>query len=130
MKNRGAEICPVTLRIGIDTFLPLRVERVEDHAMHSETYVISEESAVKIQTARKEGRRIIAVGTTAVRVLESAVKENNIIKPGEGKTDLYIYPGYTFKAVDALLTNFHLPRSSLVLLVSAFMGNELREKRV
>lgn len=124
--RQGVEIAPVTLRIGLDTFLPMRVDRVEDHTMHSETYIIPEDSARRINQAKAEGRRIIAVGTTSVRTLESAAT-NGTVQAGPGVSEIYIYPGYTWKFVDCMITNFHLPRSTLLLLVSAFMGNSLRE---
>ncbi len=127
-RKKGIHICTVTLRIGLDTFLPLRVDRVEDHRMHSESYFVSEETIEKIEQTRKQNGKIVAVGTTAVRVLESATCPDGKVQPGDGRTNLYIYPGYQFKTVDALITNFHLPRSTLLLLVSAFMGNELRQR--
>ena len=126
LHEQGVILCPVTLRIGLDTFLPLRVDRVEEHRMHSEAYTVPPATAQAVRDARSRGNRVIAVGTTAVRVLESAGDESGGLQPGEGVTRLFIYPGYRFRTVDALLTNFHLPRSTLLLLVSAFMGNSLR----
>lgn len=128
IRQKGVQICTVTLRVGLDTFLPLRVDTVEDHVMHSEAYSVSDESASIINTAKKNGKRIIAGGTTSVRVLESAANENGVIQAGYAKTDIFIYPGYQFKVVQMLLTNFHLPQSTLIMLVSAFLGDELRVK--
>ena len=118
----------VTLDVGLDSFRPVRTQEVEEHKMHSEKFSISRESVDTINTVIGKGRRIIAVGTTSARVLESvAVKqrENWIVEAGQGKTDLFIYPGYGFKIVDALLTNFHLPQSTLLMLVCAFTSREL-----
>jgi S-adenosylmethionine:tRNA ribosyltransferase-isomerase len=128
IRKKGVQICTVTLRVGLDTFLPLRVETVEDHVMHSEAYCISDETAIILNNAKENGKRIIAGGTTSVRVLESAVDENGMIQPGLAKTNIFIYPGYKFKVVQMLLTNFHLPQSTLIMLVSAFLGDELRVK--
>ncbi len=128
LKEKGVELVEITLWVSYGTFAPVRVERVEEHKMYSERFRVSEESAEKINRARQQGGRVIAVGTTVVRALESAVDEQGRINPREGETDLFIYPGYQFKAVDALLTNFHLPRSTLLMLVSAFAGWELVKK--
>ena len=128
LREKGVELAEITLWVSYGTFAPVRVERVEEHKMHSERFRVSEESAQKINQTRQQGGRVIAVGTTVVRALESAVDEQGRINPREGKTDLFIYPGYQFKAVDALLTNFHLPRSTLLMLVSAFAGWELVKK--
>ncbi len=127
-RRNNIKLCSVTLRIGLDTFLPLRVEKIEDHRMHSELYVVTKESAEILKETRNQGKKIVAVGTTVVRVLESAASSEHELTPGEGQTTLYIYPGYRFKMVDSLITNFHLPRSSLLLLVSAFMGDTLRRQ--
>ncbi|RJP31156.1 MAG: tRNA preQ1(34) S-adenosylmethionine ribosyltransferase-isomerase QueA [Candidatus Omnitrophota bacterium] len=127
-RRRKIEIGVVTLRIGLDTFLPLRVNRVEDHHMHSESYVVPAETVRTIRQVRENGGKIVAVGTTVVRVLESATASEGVLREGEGHTQLYIYPGYQFRMVNAMITNFHLPRSTLLLLVSAFMGNDLRIK--
>ena len=116
----GVEWAFVLLHIGLDTFRPVTEEHVEEHAIHTEHCHITPEVAERINRAKAEGRRVIAVGTTSVRVLETAAQEDGTIAPWEGPTDLYIYPGYTFRIVDALITNFHLPRSSLLMLVSAF----------
>lgn len=123
LADRGLEIHYITLHVGLGTFLPIRTERVEDHRMHEESYEISARTASALAAARKEGRRICAVGTTSVRTLESAWQEGGP-KPGRGSTSIYIYPGYRFRGVDCMLTNFHTPESSLLLLVSAFAGWE------
>jgi S-adenosylmethionine:tRNA ribosyltransferase-isomerase len=124
IKSAGVQTAFVTLHVGADTFAPVRAENIEDHKMHGEHFIISEETAEKINTAKKEKRRIIAVGTTTVRALESAGKSGAIV-PGEYKTNLFITPGYEFKITDAMLTNFHQPKSTLIMLVSAFAGREL-----
>ena len=123
----GARFAFVTLHIGIDTFRPVQEEDPTRHPMHREYYEVPEEAAREIVAARREGRRIIAVGTTTVRVLESVARDRPVedFRATSGWTDLFIYPGYRFKAVDALVTNFHLPRSTLVMLVSALVGREL-----
>ncbi|MDR1838660.1 MAG: tRNA preQ1(34) S-adenosylmethionine ribosyltransferase-isomerase QueA [Treponema sp.] len=120
----GIESAFVTLHVGLGTFLPVRSKNVEDHVMHEEIFNIDESNAVKIETAKNEGRKIIAVGTTSVRTLESAFSQNGI-KRGWQSTSIFIYPGYRFKAVDALFTNFHTPYSTLLMLVSAFAGSGL-----
>lgn len=120
----GIGIARVTLHVGIGTFKPVAAERVEDHRMDHERYEVSEETAEAIRSARAEGRRVVAVGTTVVRTLESAVLAAGEVKAGGGSTELFITPGYAFRAVDVLLTNFHLPRSTLLMLVSAFAGRE------
>ncbi len=122
----GARFVFVTLHIGIDTFRPVQEEDPRRHPMHREYYEVSEQAAAEIMAARREGRRIIAVGTTTVRVLESAATDGDTpaIAAGCGWTDLFIYPGYRFKLVDALVTNFHLPRSTLIMLVSALVGRD------
>jgi S-adenosylmethionine:tRNA ribosyltransferase-isomerase len=119
----GIETARVTLHVGPGTFKPVTVERIEDHRMESERYEIPEATAAAVDQARREGRRIVAVGTTVVRTLESAAKEGKVA-PGVGRTDLFITPGFRFQAVDLLLTNFHLPRSTLLMLVCAFAGRE------
>lgn len=121
LRDRGAEIAPVTLHIGYGTFLPIETERVEDHVMEEERFSLDEETARKVNSAK----RVVAVGTTATRVLESVADADGLIAPVSAATRLYIYPGYPFRRVDALLTNFHLPKSSLFLLVCAFAGPEL-----
>jgi len=122
--DAGIERVTVTLHVGAGTFLPVKAEKAEDHSMHSEWGRISEAAATQLNAARASGRRIVAVGTTALRLLESAAGDNGEIHPFEGETDIYILPGYRFKAVDALLTNFHLPCSTLFMLVCAFAGTE------
>lgn len=121
----GVEINYLTLHVGIGTFQPVRTGQVEDHHMHEEYREIPEETSRAINQARQDGRRIIAVGTTVVRALESSVDDWGTIGSSSGFTDLFIYPGFQFKVVDALITNFHLPRSTLMMLVSAFAGKEL-----
>ena len=120
----GADFAEVLLHIGLGTFRPVKAEKVTDHEMHSEYYELSPEAAEKINAAKREGRRVIAVGTTAVRVLESAADENGRVTPCTGETKIFIYPPYRFKCVDALITNFHLPESTLIMLVSALVGRE------
>jgi len=124
IKNKGVEIANVTLHVGIGTFRPVKEENIEDHDMHTEHYYIKQEDADKINLARKNGGRIIAVGTTSCRVLESVADDKGMVKAVEGDTNIYIYPGYKFKSVDGLITNFHLPESTLVMLVSALAGRE------
>jgi S-adenosylmethionine:tRNA ribosyltransferase-isomerase len=122
---RGIDIAEITLHVGYGTFQPVRVDRIEEHRMEAEHYTISEPAAQAINHAKDEGRRIIAVGTTTTRTLEAAAAaEDGCVSAGTGATDLFIYPGYAFRIVEGLLTNFHLPRSSLLLLVSAFAGVE------
>ena len=119
----GITIAYITLHVGLGTFLPVRTETIEDHAMHEETFSIDKENALKIETAQTLGKKIIAVGTTSVRTLESAWDSG--LKMREGSTSIFIYPGYQFKTVDALFTNFHTPESTLIMLVAAFAGREL-----
>ena len=121
-KNIGLEW--ITLHVGLGTFLPVRVEQIEDHKMHEEVYTVPYDVAEKINAAKKEGRPILAVGTTSVRTLESACDENGIVKGGTGSTHIFMYPGYRFKVVDQMFTNFHTPESTLIMLVSAFAGRE------
>lgn len=124
LKDKGVEFAEVLLHVGLGTFRPVKEDNVLEHKMHSEYYEINEEAAEKINRAIKEGRRVIAVGTTSVRVLESASDENGYVKPTKGDTDIFIYPGYRFKTVKGLITNFHLPESTLIMLVSAFLTRE------
>lgn len=124
IEDNRTQVARVTLHVGLGTFRPVKAENVEDHIMHEEYYSVSEDTAAIINNARKNGGRIIAVGTTSVRTLESTANENGEIIAGSGFTDIFITPGYTFKAVDALITNFHLPESTLLMLVSAFAGRE------
>ncbi|MCP5369119.1 MAG: tRNA preQ1(34) S-adenosylmethionine ribosyltransferase-isomerase QueA [Rickettsiaceae bacterium] len=123
IRNKGVEIAFVTLHVGGGTFLPVRSDNLQDHIMHEEWCEISQEAANMINRAKQETRRIIAVGTTTIRTLESHA-ENNIIKPGAIKTDIFIKPGYQFQIADALVTNFHLPKSTLFMLVCAFIGTD------
>ena len=122
IKARGIEIVPVTLHVGVGTFQPVRVDTVEAHRMHSEYYELSSEATEKITQAIEHGQRIIACGTTSARVLETWIRKRNTLG---GFTDLFIYPGYEFQAVKGMITNFHLPRSTLLMLVSAFAGTEM-----
>lgn len=124
LKQKGVEIADVLLHVGLGTFLPVKVDDVTTHKMHSEYYSIDQENADKINKAIKEGRRVIAVGTTSVRTLESVADENGFVKACSGNTEIFIYPGYKFKCVKGLVTNFHLPKSTLIMLVSAFLGKE------
>ena len=124
IKEKGVEIANVTLHVGIGTFRPVKVENIEEHDMHSEHYYIKKEDADKINNARKNGGRIIAVGTTSCRVLESISDENGIVHETEGDTSIFIYSGYKFKCIDCLITNFHLPESTLIMLVSALAGKD------
>lgn len=123
IKAKGVEICEVLLHIGLGTFRPVKEDNILNHEMHSEYIKVTEEVANKINKAKEEGRRIISVGTTSVRVLESAVDENGKFMPVSKETNIFIYPPYKFKMVDALITNFHLPESTLIMLVSAFIGD-------
>ncbi len=120
----GIAIARVTLHVGLGTFRPVKADTVEEHVMHTEYYCVTEETAAAINAARPRGGRIVAVGTTSVRTLESASDEAGIVRAGSGETGIFITPGYRFKAVDALITNFHLPESTLIMLVSAFAGRE------
>lgn len=124
IKAKGVEIVEVLLHVGLGTFRPVKTNNILEHEMHEEYYKVTEESANAINTAIKEGRRVIAVGTTSVRTLESASDENGLVKAGEGNTQIFIYPGYKFKVVKGLITNFHLPESTLIMLVSAFIGRD------
>jgi S-adenosylmethionine:tRNA ribosyltransferase-isomerase len=124
LRSCGVETAFVTLHVGLGTFLPVRESRVEDHVMHEETYSVGEEAASAVERAKAEGRPVLAVGTTSVRTLESAWKEEKLSR-GTGSTSIYIYPGYRFKVVDRLFTNFHTPQSTLLMLVAAFAGREL-----
>ena len=124
IRKKGTEIAEVTLNVGLGTFRPVKSATVQGHVMHSEYYEISGETADSIMRRRSSGGRIISVGTTSCRVLESASGDDGIVRPHSGDTDIFIYPGYRFKATDALITNFHLPESTLLMLVSAFAGRE------
>ena len=124
IQAKGVTVASVTLHVGLGTFRPVKVENVLEHHMHSEFFMIEESEAKKINDAKAAGGRIISVGTTSCRTLESAADENGKLKATSGWTDIFIYPGYSFKIIDALITNFHLPQSTLVMLVSALAGRE------
>lgn len=124
IREKGCSIAPVTLHVGLGTFRPVKTEKVEDHVMHQEYYSLSEETAKTINECRKRGGRIIAVGTTSVRTLETVAKSDGTVSAASGWTGIFIYPGYTYKIVDAIITNFHLPCSTLLMLISAFAGKE------
>lgn len=124
IEEMGVRIAHVTLHVGLGTFRPVKVEHVLDHHMHSEFYMVEEAEAKKVNEAKEAGGRVICVGTTSCRTVESASTEDGILKAGTGWTDIFIYPGYRFKVLDALITNFHLPESTLVMLVSALAGRE------
>ncbi len=124
IKDMGVEIAHVTLHVGLGTFRPVKVEDVTNHEMHSEYYVVEESEAEKINNVKKNGGRIIAVGTTSTRTLESVTDENGVVHAGSGWTKIFIYPGYKFKAIDCLITNFHLPESTLIMLVAALVGKD------
>lgn len=124
IEDKGVKLAHVTLHVGLGTFRPVKVENVLDHHMHSEFYMVEESEAEKINQTKRDGGRVICVGTTSCRTIESASDENGILKAGSGWTDIFIYPGYQFKILDCLITNFHLPESTLVMLVSALAGRE------
>ncbi len=124
LQEKGVEIANVTLHVGIGTFRPVKEETVEAHEMHSEHYYIKQEDADKINQAKKQGKRVITVGTTSCRVLETVADENGFIQEAEGDTQIFIYPSYQFKILDGLITNFHLPQSTLLMLVSALAGKD------
>ena len=125
IEGMGVKIANVTLHVGLGTFRPVKVDDVLNHERHSEYYVVEEEQAAIMNEAKRNGGRIFAVGTTSTRTLESVTDENGVIQAKSGWTKIFIYPGYTFKAVDCLITNFHLPESTLIMLVSALAGKEL-----
>ncbi len=122
--DKGVDVIPILLHVGLGTFRPVKAENLDDHVMHEEYYEVSEEAAERINTARARGGRILCVGTTSLRTMETVSDDQGIIHPGKGMTGIFIKPGYQFKACDLLLTNFHLPESTLLMLVSAFMGLE------
>ena len=124
IEEKGVDIANVTLHVGIGTFRPVKEESIEDHHMHTEHYYIKQEDADKINRAKQNKKRVIAVGTTSCRTIETIADEKGFVKPCEGDTGIYIYPGYKFKCLDALITNFHLPESTLLMLVSALAGRE------
>ncbi|MDO5037040.1 MAG: tRNA preQ1(34) S-adenosylmethionine ribosyltransferase-isomerase QueA [Tissierellia bacterium] len=125
IKAMGVDILFVTLHVGLGTFQPVRAENIEDHHMHEEVYFVSPQVAQKINQKKSQGHRILAVGTTSLRTLEAATNAQGLLEAGHGSTDIFIYPGYTFKMVDGLITNFHLPESTLLMLVSAFSSQEI-----
>ena len=124
VKDKGVDIAEVTLHVGLGTFRPVKVDNILEHHMHSEFYMVTQEAADKINKAKANGSRVISVGTTSTRTLESAADENGFLKETSGWTEIFIYPGYRFKVIDCLITNFHLPQSTLVMLVSALAGRE------
>ena len=124
IKSRGINLAFVTLHVGLGTFRPVKVEKITDHEMHKESYVVSKETADIINNTKKSGKKVVCVGTTSTRVLESIADENGFIEPCAGETGIFIYPGYKFRCLDALITNFHLPKSTLIMLVSALAGRE------
>lgn len=124
LRDKGVEICALTLHVGLGTFLPVRVDDVRSHKMHAELYAVPEETAHAVNRARAEARRVVALGTTAARALESAVDDQGLLQAGDGESEIFIYPGYRFRLVDALFTNFHLPKSTLLMLVSALAGRD------
>ena len=124
IRQKGVDVVPVLLHVGLGTFRPVKKENIEDHHMHSEYYMVTEDAAQRINAARARGGRIVCVGTTSVRTLESASTDDGVVHAKSGWTQIFITPGYRYKAVDALITNFHLPESTLLMLVSAFIGRE------
>ncbi|MGI6546007.1 MAG: tRNA preQ1(34) S-adenosylmethionine ribosyltransferase-isomerase QueA [Fastidiosipilaceae bacterium] len=122
LEDKGVEVAWVTLHVGLGTFRPVKADLITDHKMHSESYVLGEEAALRINRAKKSGRRVVCTGTTSCRVIESVAAEDGTVRAQTGNTDIFIYPGYQFKVMDALITNFHLPESTLIMLVSAFAG--------
>jgi S-adenosylmethionine:tRNA ribosyltransferase-isomerase len=124
LKDRGIEVVAITLHVGYGTFLPVRVTDIRQHKIHPETYELTDAAASAVNEAKDAGRRIIAVGTTAVRVLEYAADTTGAVRPGSGRCDLFIYPGFQYKVIHGLITNFHLPKSTLLMLVSAFAGRQ------
>ena len=124
LADKGVRLCYVTLHVGLGTFRPVKEEEIEDHPMHAEFCMIPEETARIVNETKKNGGRVIAVGTTSCRTLESFASADGALSPSSGWTDIFIYPGYRFKCIDALITNFHLPESTLIMLVSALAGRE------
>ena len=124
IKEKGVKIAHVTLHVGLGTFRPVKVENILEHHMHSEFYMVDEEDAKIINDTKANGGRVISVGTTSTRTLETVADENGVIHAGSGWTQIFIYPGYKFKAIDCLITNFHLPESTLLMLVSALAGRD------
>lgn len=123
-KDKGVNVAYLTLHVGLGTFRPVKAQTIENHTMHEETYIVSQTAANTINGSRKNGGKVICVGTTSVRTIESVASDDGTVHPGEGTTDIFIYPGYKFKVVDSLITNFHLPKSTLMMLVSAFYQRE------
>lgn len=124
IKSRGVNLAFVTLHVGLGTFRPVKADKISDHVMHKESYIVSEETAEIINNTKKSGKKVVCVGTTSTRVLESIADEEGFITPCAGETGIFIYPGYKFKCLDSLITNFHLPKSTLIMLVSALAGRE------
>ncbi|MBQ7033491.1 MAG: tRNA preQ1(34) S-adenosylmethionine ribosyltransferase-isomerase QueA [Clostridia bacterium] len=124
LREIGVDTAFLTLHVGLGTFRPVKVEEITEHKMHTEFYSVSEEAAAKINACKERGGRVVCCGTTSVRTVESVADENGRMRAQSGDTDIFIYPGYTFKAVDAIITNFHLPKSTLLMLISAFAGRE------
>ncbi len=124
LRQAGVEFVPLTLHVGLGTFRPVQVSDIHEHQMHSEYYQVTEESARRLNEAKQQGRRVIAVGTTSARTLETMASDEGLVQAGSGWTDIFIYPGYRFKALSGLITNFHLPKSTLIMLVSALAGRE------
>lgn len=125
IREKGVDIVRITLHVGLGTFRPVKEEEITDHVMHSERYCVTEEAARRINAARARGGRVVCVGTTSCRTLETVTDEQHVTHPGSGSTSIFIYPGYHFKGVDAIITNFHLPESTLIMLVSAFSTREI-----
>lgn len=125
IREKGVDIVRITLHVGLGTFRPVKKEEITDHVMHSERYCVTEEAARRINAARARGGRVVCVGTTSCRTLETVTDEQHVTHPGSGSTSIFIYPGYRFKGVDAIITNFHLPESTLIMLVSAFSTREI-----
>lgn len=124
IERKGVQLAFVTLHVGLGTFRPVKVDKIEEHKMHSEFYFVDDETVQKINRAKENGRRVVCVGTTSTRVLETLTDQDGKMHAGSGWTDIFIYPGYRFKMIDALITNFHLPQSTLIMLVSALAGRE------
>lgn len=124
LKEKGVKIAYVTLHVGLGTFRPVKADQIEEHEMHSEFYEVTQETADMINQTRASGNRVITVGTTATRTLETVADEHRVIHPGTGWTNIFIYPGYSFKAIDGMITNFHLPKSTLIMMISALVGQE------
>ena len=124
IKAKGVKLAFVTLHVGLGTFRPVKVEKISEHEMHKECYVVSKETAEIINETKKSGKKVVCVGTTSTRVLESIADDNGFVSACAGETGIFIYPGYNFRCLDALITNFHLPKSTLIMLVSALAGRE------